>query len=48
MLDACVIRSTSHEVDQALCSEHHCGYDLFVLTYSDIEVTKGNNKKEFV
>ena len=48
MLDVCVIWAPLHEVGQALHSQHHCGYDRFVLTYSDIEVTKGNNKKEFV
>ena len=45
MLDACVIWATSHEVGQALRSKHHCGYDCFVLTCSEIEVTKGDDKK---
>ena len=43
-MDACVIWATSDEVGQALRSQHHCGYDRFVLTYSEIEMTKGNNK----
>ena len=27
MLDMCVIGATSHEVGQALCSQHHYGYE---------------------
>ena len=49
MLDACVIGVTSHEVDQALRSQHHCGYDRFIIMCSEIKVTNRNvNKKRVV
>ena len=30
MLDMCVIGATSHEVGQALRSQHHCGHECIV------------------
>ena len=47
MLDMYVIGATSHEVGQALRSQHHCSYDLFVITLSKIEVTNDNDNNFF-